>query len=735
VPDDPILTALQKLDNLNAPLAQDINIPPLDRSLLNESKFKIGNAEATVGASAAATFDVAVLNGKDDIDDDGVYARPADAPQIAFADQKAWLKYRFRGVLKGDVAAEFGLLCVSIRGQREIAFLDYRAHQAQQTALSALVHDLQSPRTILDLDRVRQLEPGDALSMQITGELSASISFTWADAFSTAATQLTKALNSTQPIAIKFSAGLTATAGVTASDDFVLTISKTPTAEYRVVVRKGSSRGASFSVEAGVGLQFADGKVVEEALNALVEGIVGAPLERVDALLAKIEGLPGNIEAGLNDIEKKLFHELLERLDVQAALDRVKAIREKIAAWRKKATAILKQVAETKAKVGFAYEYNRLAEESALLDVILIDPTALADSYRLAIAGNTGELARIADDDHARYKLLRYLDEEKLAVTRSLGFTLNFGKWKVFVKDNSKLVTTTRRNAQGQQAISFLGLRSYEEEGIHSGFVWSCDLKADMSDFRSDPRTDAFDFGLSMIVEFPKSKSLAEVIDYAAMWNVLSGTEDELVAAMGGAHDGATIQLLFDEPTLRATLEQAKFADFTAFGNALAAAMPYREKFPVRRSHALRQAAYAPLWIGYLSDPFPDPSEKNWAAAAVKRVGPDSKLLEQMTNAGPQPDSFVDLIFRHYPDTKKNVESFAGGLSTLRAAISSPNDPGTVNKAFLSLQALWSHRPYVGAAGNYLLHLAAKANVLQEVVRTLTVQHGDKATVVTSKAG
>lgn len=731
---DPITTALQQIPD--EPLSKDFVIPPFSKSIVKSPEAKIGGVPVNFSFDAGATISIEVFNAAADKDKDGVFAGASGdpAPPIPFEQQRAWLKYSLKGSLKGELDASFGMVGVAVKAGREVSLLDYRLHNATDNARVALAKDLVAPRSILSLPEVRNLPVGEALSIQIDGNLSAVVKFSWADAFSSAATELTKILGSTQPIAIKLSAGLTASVGLDVTDDFVFVVSRTAASQFRIQVKKAKSRGIDIKIAAKLGAEFESSQTVQTALQALVEGAIGQPLQTVDALLQKVQNAPQQLTA----TEQQIFNALVERLHVKNALDRVQAARDEIAKLQARIAAAIKAVATAKATIGFQYEYSRMSEESVLLDFVLLQDASLDDAYALALKGDAAQLAQKTVDDPASYKLLQYLNEKTITRTRSLGFTLGLGKHTIAVSDKSSIKTTTRLDVAGRKQLAFDGARSYSESGVpHPDFTWVVDLKAEMTAYSSAPMSDQFDYGLHLQLDFPvvKKSDAEKMADFAAMWRAISddpaGAQQQLADFLAAGNASATLQLVFDEPSLSATLGVAKADDFDAYGQAFGAAMPYMETFTTRRNHVLRRIAYGPLWAAHFAAPVADLSLSNWqnrVKHAITEGGLRNFELSSM------PETFPNLIVTQYPHVRAERATYAEGAKKLLAAMSSASSPDVIPKAYSSMEQLWSQRPFVTAVGVYLADLARTAGVLGAVTRTLTLKRGEDTLVLTSQA-
>ena len=732
---DPITAALQMIPD--QPLSHDFpNQLSFAKSLVKSPQAVIGGVPIDLSFGAAATVGVDLFNSAADKDPDGVFSAAIGSPEpvISFAQERAWLKYSLKGALKGDLSADFGMVGMAVKGGREISLLDYRLHNADDNARVALAKDLVAPRSILKFEQVRDLQPGEALSMQIDGELSAVVKFSWADAFSSAASELTKILSSSKPIAIKLSSGLTASVDLNVTDDFVIVVSRTADNQFRISVRKAKSRGTDVSIAASLGAGFESSQTVQSAFQALVEGSIGQPMKMVDALLKKVQNTPLQLTEG----EKQLFGDLVERFHVQAVLDRVQAVRDEIAKLETRLADAIKAVATAKAMVGFKYEYSRLTEESVLLELVLLHDAALDTAYDLALRGDAATLAENTVNEAADYKLLRYINENTVMRTNALGFTLGLGKHTVAVSDKSDMQAKTRTDIGGRKMMAFDGARSYCEKGVPMpDFTWVADLKAEMGNYAAMPQTDQFDYGLHLQLDFPRvmAGDAEKMADFAEMWGVIRddapAAQEQLAAFVSDGTSTCTLQLVFDEPSLSAIFANAKADDFDGYGQAFGAAMPYMDTFSTRRNQAMRRMAYGPLWTAHFAATFADLSLSSWQSRVSHTIS-EGGLRNFETSS--MPNTFPNMIVTQYPNVRAERARFADGVNRLQMAMMNANSPAVIPKAFSSMEALWSQRPFVTAVGVYFVDLARKGGVLNAVTRTLTMRCGEDTLVLSSQA-
>lgn len=620
---------------LDHSLAQ-IGNTPLQTSLTKP--LRVGELTFTPTAQMA----IRVLNRSDDKDDDAVFGK--DEAHIPFDLQRAWVKYKI--ALKSDAALAFSAL--SAKASTDVELSDYRIHDATDGAWNAINADLSSPRTLLALDDVRSLKPGEAMSMELGGALSASVSFSWSDVIASKLGEIVQGL-ARVPIAVKLRAGLDVSANVSVSDQFSVVISRTRDGHFRIAVKKAQSRDHSFGIDVSFGAEVTAVPALDHALDAIFTA-----------------------------------------LDPEGKQEEAAA-----AALRSELRTRLVDLARWKATTGFAYEYARIDESVAIADFILLDDAKLADDYALAIRGDFAKLSDALRDDPASRTLVKYLNETSLTRKSSSGFSLG----PISAKDTSVFKLTTRTSLDGFQLITARGTRRYDEKLLaQNDYEWTVDLKAQMKEFAIAPTSLDFDYGLHCSVTLARSvlheDDLARMLDFARMWDVRT-PDASLVSEALGRKGSIRVQWMLERESLVATLGASRNSidDWAA---PLGAAMPYASNFAERRTFDARRAIYAPAWSAWL------------AGHPVKlQIRSGLGLLEERA----LPGSFAWMSGTGHPQLRSRLDAFLRGAKQLHDAMTSAQAPEVIGVAYEALQQFWSQRLYIAASGRYLLDRARDAGI------------------------
>lgn len=626
-------------------MAEIADFEVLRRALLDEPLTQVGDTPlqtqlkkplrvGTLSFTPSAELSLRVFNRAEDRDPDAVFG-DADA-HISFDLQSAWVKYKL--AVSADEKLSLGIALAKTSGDVELS--DYRIHDATSGAWTAISADLESPRTLLSLDDVRSLKPGEALAMELGGAMSTSVTLSWSDAIGAKLGEIVQGLVPRVPIAVKLRAGIEATAAVSVTDAFSLVISRTRDGRFRIAVQKAKSRDHSFGIDVSFGAELSATPALDEALAAVFEAL-GPEGAREEAAAAEL---------------KKVLRARL-----------VDAMR-----W--------------KMSTGFAYEYARIDESTAIADFILLDDAQLDADYALAMSGDFAKLRDALRQDTGSRTLVRYLNETSLTRKSSSGFSLG----KLQAKDTSVFELTTRRSLDDFRLITARGTRCYTEKLIpQNDFEWTVDLKAQMTEFLAAPATIDFDYGLHYAVIHD---DLERMLDFARMWDVCT-PEPSLFHDAIGRETTVRVQLLFEREALIATL--GAFGAIDAWAAPLAAAMPYdgRLMFEERRD------AYTAAWRAWLTGAPP--------------VSLPPGLAKQ----------FAWTSGDAHPQLRARLDAFMRGARQLHECMTTESEPERIGAAYNALQQFWSQRLYIAACGRYLLDRACVAGV--GVKATLQVEYAD----------
>jgi hypothetical protein len=715
---------------------------PLSSATLNVTRVTLqanaGFAGGDVSLSITSGLDVQVFNSLDDVDEDGVLLPEAKKVgvdklprMLTLNADAAWVKYRVAAGIRAKSKASLGEAGFNLDAGAGVVLADYRSHASRNRSLrEAVLDDLaHEPRTALNLDSVLGMAPGDALTFQAHGSVKAKLTLSFADLFTGQTTALLQLAGVSRSIGFKATAGASVTFEVGVSDEFIVSFARLDQNDWRVGVRKAASRQIGVGVAAELEVSAVNPKELNAFLNQVKDALIGHALDQLSALLAK-----ATLE-DLNDTERKVATTLLDRFGLTEGHATLDSLKERIKAIDEGVAAALKQVAESKVKLGFAYEYARIRADVELLQARLdrAQATVLhADLVRLRLQSTVDAI----NSREPGIALETYLNQQTLKREHSWGFTLGIGKWiDIGGKDTDSLTVVRRRNIEGHLQESFLGTRAYQGRWIGETLNWSADFRADMRGFSraTTPSLAEFDLGLHLAYVSAQKKLSADEIedylDFASVWGIVPATDlDERLDQLMEFKDTeqtVAIQITVGDEALRLMLPRLAAASDGDLAGALALAMPRQPKVEGLRSAAERQATYRPVWQVYLKEP--EANSLALRATAGQILAREGRV---MLASAERTSTSNDVLFPFTMTGRIALDGapigpwrqFRNGATLLQQGLvaGGPADP-TLDRARKAMRDSWTQVHRLRAIGAFLVESAARAGVLAKIGRSMTV--------------
>ncbi|MBP7146993.1 MAG: hypothetical protein KBD01_05575 [Acidobacteria bacterium] len=700
-------------DLVEGELQQDLPVGVID----------IPDVELNVAARGLAA--VEVYNSEDDRDPDGVLAQRAGRgddlpPQLRFTSERAWVKYRLEGRLRARGGLRLASLGFDFDPECTLVLADYRVHGREQALAAALAADAQAPRFAVRCGDILALAEGDAVALQFVGRVAAKIELRWADVLASQVGALGRVLRSAGAEPITIAAGARVTAGVSLEDEFALVFSRAPAGRLRVAVKKARNRKAVAAASIGVDV---DASALAGVLGPVLEARLAAPWARVGALLDRT-----SLDQLTAD-EKKLLRRLLAKLGLEGVPDGLAALRAEASGLESTLRSALREIAENRIRVGFAYEYSRIRRDESLLQLV-IPEGALARHHADLVRGRLAGLLDAARQREPGIELESYLNEQSIERKATWGVALSLGRWTLRGQDHREIRSVVQENLEGRKRVSYLGVRSYEGELVTKA-AWGVDFRAEMPAFSRTPTPglDEFDFGLCLKLSDEVlsvgEADLSARLDTGVLWGALAparvaATRASLKHLRGSAARFDT-QLRVDPVAFEKLIPAAAAATETDFARALASAMLW-DDVPGLDTPGNRRELYATVWEFYLHNSA-DASEVQAYAANHFRTKRDTALAAREENAGDSPLTATGLVRRN-PATAEAWLKWREGLQALdRALARSQPLHSQIEDAFRDLQKLWSTALGVRAAGAHLVDLVRAASLADGVHASLKIRY------------
>lgn len=719
----------------NAPLGDSAVGPELLTATLEGGQTFAGQA---LSVNLQGDLQIQAFNSADDEDADGVLNAPgADAsghavPAALHLEQgSAFLKYRGEVALKALGGGSVGALGFAFDGAASMVLADYHRHAHNDGTRDAVLSDLGQLRTSLRIQDVLDLDVNEAVAQQLHARLTVAAQVSWADVMMGPLAPVSL-LTGGRPILVKLNGGATLSARVSVTDDFTLVLSRADAHRWRCGLRKARTRAAGLGVSLGVTVEFANKKELQALLAAVIDGLVGVPMARIDALVKKAA------LSSLSDAERTLALALMERLGLDPITSTLETLATKIELLKTSIAGAVQQVAHSRLTAAFGYEYARMRQDATVVQCALTE-AALRAHHADLIRGRLDGLLE-ASTLGGGVTLEHFLNQSTIRTERSWGFALSIGKWQVGGTDRRALERVQRRSALGHAQDSVLGVRTYRHAGDATP-RWSVDFAADMPAYAQSPgvpRLSEFQYGIAVMwheeARKLKVETLDEWLDLATLWGACSegdrARHRETLRAVHGTRCRVVAQLVCPPAAFGLMRARIAAADPLSMASSLGAAVSWMNTAG-RQSPALRSRLYGPLWQMYLADGSRALTGRDYGSAARAHLTREGfaelgamEHLQAITPQARDPRTFCGLVDLN-PLTRSECQSFFNGVARLQAGVvSAAPDAGVINQVFGQCEKFWGQELHVRAMGAYLLATADACGVLDHLSRSCAVASG-----------
>lgn len=672
---------------------------------LMEAAVKLPLTAGSIRFAPEGRVAVRVFNRPDTRDEEGI----VNSEHLPFDLQRTWVRY----TLSTKHDGRFAFAGLDAKAGTAIELHDYRAHAATDDAWSTLRDDLAAPRSLLELDDVRRLAPGEALSLDVGGTLASTVDFSLADAVSDHLRELLRDLpRFAGSITLRLHGGLQLEASVRVRDQFTLVISRMTDARFRVAFLKRKSRDRTLAVEVSLGMTLDAVTAIDALVAPLFEAATGVALDVAEGLARRL-GFGSS-----NEDDRALLDHLARHFDIATEEDRETRVRDAIKDLRSDLRRRVTGFARLKAAATFAAEYETIDEDTAIAKYLVAETAELERDHPLLLSGDFAGIARTLRTDPGTRTLLHYLNESEQTRRRASGFSFHIGRARIEARDESVFRTTRRTSLDGHQLVTCRGMASYREQLIpQNDFEWQVELRATTGEYLASPATTDFNCSLrytAILEREALSESDAErMLDFAAMWRI-GVTAPDAFRSLIGRNATVRVQFRLGGDDLLAALSTSA----GDWATPLALAMPYADVFPERRDHRRRAAIYREAFARWLADPESDPR-----SLVLPRIESGLVLLEESN----LPGSFGWTVTTGHPQLRRRLDSFERGTAMLHDAITQPRPPEAISVAWDLLRQFWTQRLYVAASGTWLLDRALAAGA--DVNRSIRIDAGETTVV------
>ncbi|WP_299462041.1 hypothetical protein [uncultured Microscilla sp.] len=705
----------------------------------------------------------------EDKDEDGIVGTK---DLVKFDPNTPLLKYSINIQANAGTSTEVQGLSVGIKTGTQIKHCAYLKHQPNATVEEAILKDVASMPFIFSLDRVKKLQPGEALSFEAYGDFGVDLSFNLADLLIAGASALQKYLGNNEVLNLDVQTDGKMGVKFSVKDSFQLVFAKTNEGKYHVLVKKAKTTNNSRTLGFNVQLSFKNPGKITELINSKIAQLMTAATNLAPDQLKTVESKLQSIADGsvpfdqLGELEKLAIQALAKRLNiphiVEDALNKSHELLNKLATVKNNLQEDITKLASQKFKAGFTYDYSYISTKEVLIEA-LINDTALAESHKgLILMSTQGLVAASANKDNVQ--ILNYVNSESVERNKSWGFALGVGNFKIGGSDKStfaKKVTTRLNHGKEEEFVVYRGVRGYNEYGSLGGYnqSWWGGMDAQTPQPAANPTVDLFDYSLHVEYNHTEKKlkakerdTVAELLNLAGTWGIINNDQldaqtTQLLHQLTAKGDATNVQFNFDlmiPPTafsdMRATwlylLQQRPEVHLQVLANAFASVMPYSPDYTYRKDQRLKVQAYGSLWKLYFdNEGFGNGQHADFRSYAKTAEATLKKVDNALAAAeGRYAESLVGDnrwfggIIRMNPDCGKQMNILVTGMRSLLENIQakSVNYDQTISRAFRKITQGFSQSFYTKALAPYFISMANNNPViLNDMKAALTITFTD----------
>lgn len=528
----------------------------------------------------------------------------AASPRLHANPNKGWLKYAFSGSLRAETSQDLGLASFSLEASREIEYAAYRPHPFGERIASAILSDLGSMPSALDVDDVSALAPGEAVSVRVPGRVNFSLDLDESVFASTSLRPLASVFGLAGPVALAFSRSVKFSLDLSFEDDTRLVFLGMDDGWVHTSLRK--ARGSTLGISAGMGFNIS---LPQESQKMLVGGLSQALFGATEAALDELTQLASFGQ--LNDVQQQLLKALGIQFGERGIGDALLApVRQKLADRKAKLITAVEEILKTRLEIGFKFEYSRVSTDGSLFEAEL-SPAAVRELHPKLLRFDLRDAVDLArKQDATRLRNFFLLHERNVERTATLGFTLGFGKWlRMSASTTGKRRLVEQINHLEEKRLAWISSRAVAGAFNDGETITEMTFRADTEEFRKDPKMADLKLAISMDSQQSgmKPKHLLQLLDLAALWRAyppasLSAQVSRAQAFLGEQDRfDASIALRVSDRLVRAMAQWITSHDNQACAPLLARSLPYWKGYEAREVEALRESVYTPAFHAYLA--------------------------------------------------------------------------------------------------------------------------------------
>ena len=727
----------------------------------------------TLVASLNAQHEIQLFNNlAEDTDQDG-FVGSGDQAIVPFDATSPVLKYKTSLEVNASAKLDTGGLNLGINAGTKVFHFAYLKHPANTTVQAAILSDFKSFPFIFSVDRVKNLQPGEALAFNAYASFGLTLDFDPADLLSAGVSALSKYIAQNQTFSMNINATGSLGVSFSATDNFELIFTKNTDSTYNVRVKKSKTNNNKISAGLQISAAFNNPSKVSTLIDSKMDDLLNAATNLTKAKREEVTNIlttvaDGNVPfAKLNDVEKLLIEALAQRLNIpnfaQEALSKAQDLLNKIADIKNNIQQEVIEVAKQQFTAGFSFEYSNISQDDVLIEATLTE-NGLEQTHKSLILMSTEKLLSEAASGND-VTLSKYLRTQSTNRRRAWGFAFGLGNYKIGGSDsktfNSEINIQYNNQNQTEKTfkINYQVARGYQEKGSLGGnsIQWLGAVNAQMSKFELKPTMDQFAYNITLDFDHLEKKikssdktTLLSLLDKASAWDIINDNELDsqattLLGELTKAGDASDVTFSFK---LNITPEGFNYiksswlyllrtnptANLVALSQAFGSNMPYLAGYPYRDTLDKKTDLYGQVWQAYFANEgfgtgVQSLSYDDYASIAKNIVGKKDRQLGNQEGRMPGGlNNWFGGIIKMNPYTGQDLLSCMTGFKNLLENIEakSSNYEQDMKRAMNNIALGFSQLYYVQALGAYFISLANNNSViLKEISSVLEVSYTD----------
>ncbi|HAS46950.1 MAG TPA: hypothetical protein DCS93_41070 [Microscillaceae bacterium] len=729
----------------------------------------------TLVASLNAQHQIQLFNNlSEDKDQDGFIGTTEQAI-VPFDATSPVLKYKTSLEVNASAKLNTGGLSLGVNAGTKIFHFAYLKHPANTTVRAAILSDFKSFPFIFSLDRVKNLQPGEALAFNAYASFGLSLDFDPVDLLSAGVSALSKYIGQNQTFSMNISATGSLGVNFSATDNFELIFTKNQDGSYNVKVKKSKISNNKISAGLQINAAFSNPEKVSDLINSKIDDLLNTATnltkekrEEVTTILTTVA--KGSVPfADLSEVEKLLIEALATRLKIpdfaQDALNKAKELLGKITDITNNIQQEVIEVAKKKFTAGFSFEYSSISQDDVLIDASLTE-SALEQTHKSLVLMSTEKLISEAASDNG-VTLRKYLRTQSTNRRKAWGFAFGLGNYKIGGSDsktfNSEIsIQYNNQNiAEKEFKVTYRVARGYQEVGSLGGdnTQWLGVVGVHMSKFELKPTMDQFAYNITLDFDRLEKKiksndkeTILDLLDKASAWDIINDNDldnqanlllNELTKNGNASNVNFSFKLNitpegfnFIKGSWLYLLRNNPNANLVALSQAFGSNMPYLPSYSYRNTLDKKADLYGQVWQTYfINEGFGKRVQNmgydDYASIAKSIVG--KKDVELGNKEGRLPgnaSAWFGGIVKMNPDTGRDMLACMTGFKNLLENIEakSSNYEQDMKRALNNIALGFGQLYYVQALGAYFISLANNNSIiLQEITSVLEVTYTDAA--------